>query len=226
MLQFGHGGDAVGDASSRSYAAARAMCFNSATAVTPWVTAWQGIPLALWQGLQFGHGGDAVGDVTDDMVKRTLIQLQFGHGGDAVGDTRHRHRRRLHRHQLQFGHGGDAVGDCPYSWYATGAGCFNSATAVTPWVTSRFWGWTFSAILLQFGHGGDAVGDPAAPAEPLAGLTLQFGHGGDAVGDSKNRPFFRPAIQLQFGHGGDAVGDDTPLPPEPPPVEASIRPRR
>ncbi len=37
-LQFGHGGDAVGDARRESRSEGRKVRFNSATAVTPWVT--------------------------------------------------------------------------------------------------------------------------------------------------------------------------------------------
>ncbi len=62
--------------------------------------------------------------------------LQFGHGGDAVGDMAMRQvypRGAL----LQFGHGGDAVGDKAGANATPASGpCFNSATAVTPWVTS------------------------------------------------------------------------------------------
>ena len=87
--------------------------FNSATAVTPWMTSlstWQKTPRGP---LQFGHGGDAVDDSTYTRwrsVKRVCFnsatavtpwipgcsttwnagreELQFGHGGDAVDDVR------------------------------------------------------------------------------------------------------------------------------------------
>ncbi len=38
MLQFGHGGDAVGDSRRGLCSRSRGRSFNSATAVTPWVT--------------------------------------------------------------------------------------------------------------------------------------------------------------------------------------------
>ncbi len=80
---------------------------------------------------------------------------------------------------------------------------FNSATAVTPWVTWR----------CEFG------------AEHRT--RLQFGHGGDAVGDWE--AFLRKApeyVPLQFGHGGDAVGDSGTASPSDGVSFASIRPRR
>ncbi len=65
--------------------------------------------------------------------------------------------------ELQFGHGGDAVGDWSRPWaLATQPHRFNSATAVTPWVTWNAANGTVTQVLLQFGHGGDAVGDGAA----------------------------------------------------------------
>ncbi len=88
LLQFGHGGDAVGDACQLVSAAVAARTFNSATAVTPWVTT-----LPLFCG------------------PTRLSALQFGHGGDAVGDASTAARQR------------------------DGGFTFNSATAVTPWVT-------------------------------------------------------------------------------------------
>ena len=39
FLQFGHGGDAVDDPAHRRYAVGPDGTFNSATAVTPWMTA-------------------------------------------------------------------------------------------------------------------------------------------------------------------------------------------
>ncbi len=63
LLQFGHGGDAVGDA-------AAPVMYKSKPAL-----------------LQFGHGGDAVGDSFHCRTGRIMATfLQFGHGGDAVGD--------------------------------------------------------------------------------------------------------------------------------------------
>ncbi len=40
VLQFGHGGDAVGDHGGNRDRGDARPCFNSATAVTPWVTGW------------------------------------------------------------------------------------------------------------------------------------------------------------------------------------------
>ncbi len=45
---------------------------------------------------------------------------------------------------------------------ATPAARFNSATAVTPWVTPPKMPSKMSVLKLQFGHGGDAVGDEDA----------------------------------------------------------------
>ncbi len=48
---------------SRGNFALRNPAFNSATAVTPWVTySWSSRHKNV-RGLQFGHGGDAVGDL-------------------------------------------------------------------------------------------------------------------------------------------------------------------
>ncbi len=89
-----------------------------------------------------------------------LIILQFGHGGDAVGDCSGTVIGPPRSDRLQFGHGGDAVGDLAsianlLEWTPT----FNSATAVTPWVTLKRESLTELVWSLQFGHGGDAVGD-------------------------------------------------------------------
>ncbi len=87
--------------------------------------------------LQFGHGGDAVGDAAARGVPGGDLALQFGHGGDAVGDVPATPVLAAGNAPLQFGHGGDAVGDPVLK--STGRGRlsrFNSATAVTPWVTS------------------------------------------------------------------------------------------
>ena len=61
-LQFGHGGDAVGDQMVR---------LQKRSLIR----------------LQFGHGGDAVGDLAASHDASTSERLQFGHGGDAVGDV-------------------------------------------------------------------------------------------------------------------------------------------
>ncbi len=110
--------------------------FNSATAVTPWVTATTGDARRRQGSLQFGHGGDAVGDRAVISGYHSSSSRQFGHGGDAVGDSS----------------SGCPTG--PSKWP-----CFNSATAVTPWVTDAALVKTWAEAKLQFGHGGDAVGD-------------------------------------------------------------------
>ncbi len=61
-LQFGHGGDAVGDPDGKR------------------------LPVPGRSRLQFGHGGDAVGDSLILITGAIRSMLQFGHGGDAVGD--------------------------------------------------------------------------------------------------------------------------------------------
>ena len=61
--------------------------------------------------------------------------LQFGHGGDAVDDKTILDAIAANE-ALQFGHGGDAVDDPFVPWTRRPQlACFNSATAVTPWMT-------------------------------------------------------------------------------------------
>ncbi len=131
-----------------------------------------------------------MGDFDDAGTWRGYLgRLQFGHGGDAVGDWLG-HRTSAPVSSLQFGHGGDAVGDEPGGQLAqVGFVGFNSATAVTPWVTREAAHAAITDALLQFGHGGDAVGDVANYLNVSTGRGLQFGHGGDAVGDCRrDRP--------------------------------------
>ncbi len=85
---------------------------------------------------------------------------------------------------LQFGHGGDAVGDFGLVRASTALiGRFNSATAVTPWVTPS----TLSLLTQIFGFNSATAVTPWVTrlhARPCPrGPRLQFGHGGDAVGD-------------------------------------------
>ena len=68
-LQFGHGGDAVDDFASSAVAAERRSGFNSATAVTPWMTPAMQVAQQQSVLLQFGHGGDAVDDATSTAFK-------------------------------------------------------------------------------------------------------------------------------------------------------------
>ncbi len=65
-LQFGHGGDAVGDAMCQRKLLPFRPSFNSSTAVTPWVTVVVGAAQKTVGVLQFGHGGDAVGDLLSE----------------------------------------------------------------------------------------------------------------------------------------------------------------
>src|SRR5581483_6603607 len=89
---------------------------------------------------------------------------------------------------LQFGHGGDAVGDFGLVRASTALiGRFNSATAVTPWVTPS----TLSLLTQIFGFNSATAVTPWVTrlhARPCpGGPRLQFGHGGDAVGDNRYR---------------------------------------
>ncbi len=164
-LQFGHGGDAVGDASRPTGQCHRPSGFNSATAVTPWVTE------------QYGLVG-----CSDD-------RLQFGHGGDAVGDTRASCRGRRQRPCFNSATAVTPwVTPPPGSCLPARSGRFNSATAVTPWVTLDNELYRVFLEVLQFGHGGDAVGDAGRHLVRNLVDELQFGHGGDAVGDSTAKP--------------------------------------
>src|SRR5437660_899519 len=114
MLQFGHGTDAVDDPRVRPPVACRRRWgFNSATALTPWMTAVASFGPAEIRRLQFGHGTDAVDDNTLPGAKLVNAALQFGHGTDAVDD-------RL-----------------PEGKSNVGEPRFNSATALTPWMTSH-----------------------------------------------------------------------------------------
>ena len=112
VLQFGHGGDAVDDAASPSSEPTRATTFNSATAVTPWMTCTPGAQNRQGESdLQFGHGGDAVDDASQHVIVDSgTVTLQFGHGGDAVDDLLWTCEFTVGS-DLQFGHGGDAVDD-------------------------------------------------------------------------------------------------------------------
>ena len=90
----------------------RALGFNSATAVTPWMTFACRPHFLPKDALQFGHGGDAVDDGRGDGGLLEKEKLQFGHGGDAVDDPARAVYNSLRDQR------------------------FNSATAVTPWMTA------------------------------------------------------------------------------------------
>ena len=113
LLQFGHGGDAVDDLRAVMGSGGVWSSFNSATAVTPWMTD----PDAVREQFVKTRFNSATA-VTPWMTSCALgpsgeqtESLQFGHGGDAVDD-----------HGRQPGRGSASRG-------------FNSATAVTPWMT-------------------------------------------------------------------------------------------
>ncbi len=167
--------------------------FNSATAVTPWVTPLNATGLVASAALQFGHGGDAVGDAAAWTYRFWYEnQLQFGHGGDAVGDNPNScNGGRAWR--LQFGHGGDAVGDPRHAVQRPSRWCFNSATAVTPWVTSAA---TTRIRRLRGSFNSATAVTPwvttSFPDNDDARGSLQFGHGGDAVGDRSAQPGTSP----------------------------------
>src|SRR5207302_8788498 len=62
--------------------------------------------------------------------------------------------------------------------------CFNSATALQPWMTRRKKAATHCCSKLQFGHGLAAVDDALEAFAPVVEtLGLQFGHGLAAVDD-------------------------------------------
>ncbi len=100
----------MGDATTTDVHTCCRSGFNSATAVTPWVT--RGSALTSPAISSFNSATAVTPWVTgsSNRVYRSNSSLQFGHGGDAVGDRR-LHRGRHPIRWLQFGHGGDAVGD-------------------------------------------------------------------------------------------------------------------
>src|SRR2546429_189841 len=86
--------------------------------------------------LQFGHGTDAVDDLANTADPSDPGALQFGHGTAAVDDLPRHHKGLVLPEVLQFGHGTDAV-DASKVLLHCGIGnmSFNSATALTPWMT-------------------------------------------------------------------------------------------
>ena len=137
-LQFGHGGDAVDDTVYTSAYGRQSRCFNSATAVTPWMTS----PRlgACSTSLSFNSATAVTPWMTAQAGQRAgqPALLQFGHGGDAVDDDAATPQRREAR-LLQFGHGGDAVDDdTAFDSGKLRSRSFNSATAVTPWMTTAW----------------------------------------------------------------------------------------
>ena len=78
----------------------------------PWMTPAAVFGATVGSVLQFGHGTDAVDDnVAHAVYVPACGALQFGHGTDAVDD----HGRHSREHPWQT--------------------CFNSATALMPWMT-------------------------------------------------------------------------------------------
>ncbi len=130
---------------------------------------------------------------------------------------------------LQFGHGGDAVGDTPSPiWVATPGARFNSATAVTPWVTSPS-PTTATASSSSF-NSATAVTPWVTPG-PVLCLDVAGGrfNSATAVTPWVTEPITKgghPEFKLQFGHGGDAVGDAGAHTDLGTLSSASIRPRR
>ena len=133
---------------------------------------------------------------------------------------------------LQFGHGGEAVENLSrddVSWPLEQ--CFNSATALKPWRTSRSWRPERTRHQLQFGHGLkpwrtrgefenlcdeavasirprlEAVENAACRRRPSS-TTRRF-NSATAVKPWRTPPKCGQSdetpYQLQFGHGGEAV---------------------
>ncbi len=153
--------------------------FNSATAVTPWVTPWNRTSRSAAD--QAFNSATAVTPwVTSGRAALAARAASTFNSATAVTPWVTRWLRGMQDHQQSS---------------------FNSATAVTPWVTVAGGG---GQVLfrhgLQFGHGGDAVGDHYRIASLRQYISLQFGHGGDAVGDdatattaiTRSRPSIRP----------------------------------
>ena len=130
------------------------------------------------------------------------------------------------RLMLQFGHGVEAVDDPEYRTnYIPHRRCFNSATALKPWMMREWTRYQTEGYELQFGHGVEAVDEAAASATASGQNQLQFGHGVEAVDDTVISVPITVAVWLQFGHGVEpwmkpaccqAIGS----------TAASIRPRR
>ncbi len=148
-----------------------------------------------------------MGDITASQVRSGEGGLQFGHGGDAVGDAAA--EGVVEEGPVRFNSATAVTPWVTWTGRVTATVCFgfNSATAVTPWVTRGSGTSTQDIHQLQFGHGGDAVGDAVRRHLLAVANSLQFGHGGDAVGDRAPLYHYVAGMWLQFGHGGDAVGD-------------------
>ena len=155
--------------------------------------------------------------------------LQWGHGGERRG-RRLGGRRGRARSSLQWGHGGDAVEDgdvLPVE--ADGTGCFNGATAVTPWKTLKR---LAARPSRRSGFNGATAVTPwktTSCTEPRRSRAPSF-NGATAVRPWKTAP--RPSdgwdrrMLLQWGHGGDAVEDGRTTPASSPRARASMGPRR
>ena len=63
-------------------------CFNSATALKPWMSGGRGVKSASCIRLHFGHGVEAVDDIRKGFESGFMTRLQFGHGVEAVDDPR------------------------------------------------------------------------------------------------------------------------------------------
>src|SRR2546423_1059106 len=91
--------------------------------------------------------------------------LQFGHGVAAVDDNRIAHGISRAR-GLQFGHGVAAVDERRGRATSRRSRCFNSATALLPWMTPVVVHYYRHSQQLQFGHGVAAVDDARGREEP------------------------------------------------------------
>ena len=201
-LQFGHGGDAVENATSTGLQSLTGMASirprpfgrgkrHSSVAAPPGS-----------DGLQFGHGLSAVENLTPPAVgecpgrpgfnsatafrpwKSLHVWMPAGPHASirprpfGRGNTNLNGRPPL---PLQFGHGLSAVENKNHLTHGSlGLQRFNSATAFRPWKISTARGCLSQCRSLQFGHGCEAV-ENAGLGRPNAGVRLQFGHGGEAV---------------------------------------------
>src|SRR5262245_58653759 len=119
--------------------------FNAATANSPWRTRSGGGPTSRRSRLQCGHGEFAVENKSKAAhYDYSQLTLQCGHGEFAVENR------------------------CWPERPGPGAGCFNAATANSPWRTFDMIKKLSAEIMLQCGHGEFAV-------ENLAGSSVMGG---------------------------------------------------
>ena len=157
MLQFGHGVGAVENVASFSFKAAVASCFNSATALEPWRTAFDFTTTQKTSLLQFGHG---VGAVENPHSSSSNGRRQCFNSATALEPWRT-----------------DLISNCSVSSIG-----FNSATALEPWrTTSR----SSRTRPRRSGFNSATALEPwrtrTLGTVPCLGNQLQFGHGVGAV---------------------------------------------